>query len=403
MYRENDKYYIPLQTVSDFLIAPVYFVTVFYNGENAFICGTDDFKDGSTLSDMGMLYYSAQPVDRSPAFADYCYGELCLMLDCMYGLKDTHDIRSFGQLFWQIGFDEPLSGTGAHDADQALARFIDHYLDDIHSYYCGNSWMTGLIGVDEANVGPARRKLISERERYMTARSKASQGAISPPCYHEIGNTAYLTLDNFRVTASAGDYYTVSKDTPLAGDTISMIIYAHKMITRENSPIENVVVDLSCNTGGSVDAGLFLISWFLGEAPLSVKETFTGGMSTARYRADVNLDRTFDVHDCVTDKNLFCLISPVSFSCANLAASVFKSSGKVTLLGRPTGGGSCFVQPMSTAWGTRIDLSGSRRMAFLQNGSFYDIDRGVEPDILLARPASYYDREQLTETINAIR
>ena len=52
-----------------------------------------------------------------------------------------------------------------------------------------------------------------------------------------------------------------------------------------------------------------------------------------KYRADINLDREFDEKDELTGKNLYCLTSPVSFSCANLVPGICKASGRVTLRG----------------------------------------------------------------------
>ena len=144
------------------------------------------------------------------------------------------------------------------------------------------------------------------------------------------------------------------------------------------------------------------MGWILGDVPFSVKDTFTGALSTASYRADVNLDRRFTSGDVLDDKNVFVLVSPVSFSCGNLVPAAFKASDKVTLLGRTTGGGSCIVQPLSTAWGTFFQISGPQRMSFLKNGSFYDIDTGVAPDFTLVKPERYYDREKLTEYINSL-
>ena len=105
------------------------------------------------------------------------------------------------------------------------------------------------------------------------------------------------------------------------------------------------MLDLSNNLGGAVDAAVVTLSWFLGDAPFSVKNMATGALSTSVYRADVNLDHQYDEKDTVADKRLFCLISPVSFSCGNLVPAALKSSQKVTLLGRTSGGGSCVVQP----------------------------------------------------------
>ena len=75
----------------------------------------------------------------------------------------------------------------------------------------------------------------------------------------------------------------------------------------------------------------------------------------------------------------------------------------VTLLGRTSGGGSCVVQPLSTASGSNFQISGSQRLAFLKNGAFYDIDQGAEPDFPLMKPKSFYDRPALVEYINDIR
>ena len=187
------------------------------------------------------------------------------------------------------------------------------------------------------------------------------------------------------------------KETP---DTVALIIYANRQIKRENSPIENVVIDLSNNPGGAIDAAAFVIAWYLGEADLAYQDQSTGMLSASAYRADVNLDREFDERDTVSDKNLYCLISPNSFSCGNLVPACFKASQKVTLIGRKSGGGSCNVQFASTAWGSFFKMSGQRNLSTLKNGSMYDIDQGIDPDYYLSKLTSFYDREKLAETIN---
>ena len=199
--------------------------------------------------------------------------------------------------------------------------------------------------------------------------------------YEEVGNTAYITFDIFKLLSEdSRDYYDWHRAGDIPEDTLGLVTYAHEQITREGSPIENVVLDLSCNLGGTVDAAVFVLGWFLGDAQISVKDMASGALSTAVYRADINLDGVFDDKDSVSDRNLYCLISPVSFSCGNLVPAALKSSQTVTLLGRTSGGGSCVVQPLSTAYGTSFQISGRLRLSFLKNGSFYDIDQGADPD-----------------------
>ena len=310
-----------------------------------------------------------------------------------------HDISSFSELFWQIGYDEVLSGRDALDADNALKSVIDFYLDDLHSVFNEYSCLAGLNPISRS-TGMANRKLDSHAESYRAARDAAyPEGWLQ---YEEVGNTAYITFDNFDSDYYASSYYAAKETGEQLDDTVAQIIDAHARITRENSPIENVVLDLSNNTGGAVDAAVVVLSWFLGDAPFSVKNMATGAMSTSVYRADINLDHEFDERDTVADKKLYCLVSPVSFSCGNLVPAALKSSQKVTLIGRTTGGGSCVVQPMTTAYGTVFQISAALRMSFLKNGSFYDIDQGVEPDYYINDIANYYDRVALTDFINGL-
>ena len=100
--------------------------------------------------------------------------------------------------------------------------------------------------------------------------------------------------------------------------------------------------------------------------------------------------------------NLCCLTSPVSFSCGNLVPWAFKADGRVKLLSSITGGGSCEVQPLTSAWGTSFVISGPVRISFLKNGSYYDVDQGVQPDYTIFSFDHYYDRNALAEFVNSL-
>ncbi len=400
MIRDGGKYYVPLQTMNDFLVSPS-LLTFLYNGRALYLANDEilfDYTDG-TYTDYAEEYYDVRRAKRSPALAEYSYNELCLVLDTFYGLKDAHEIDSFRKLFWQIGYDEALTGSDPTDADRALMSFIDYYLDDLHSAFCEFSWMSGIHSISGSG-GMADRKMAEHEERYGAAREAFYPDGC--PGYEEVGNTAYVTFDVFDSSYYGDAFYSGLETGDIPDDTLGLIIYAHSRITRPGSPIENVVLDLSNNGGGAVDAAVFVLGWILGDAPFSVKDMATGAMSTSIYRADVNLDRVFDERDTIADKNIFCLISPVSFSAGNLVPAALKSSQKATLIGQTTGGGSCVVRQLSTAYGSVFQISSELRMSFLKNGSFYDIDQGVEPDHYITHIENLYDRELMTRFINAL-
>ena len=153
----------------------------------------------------------------------------------------------------------------------------------------------------------------------------------------------------------------------------------------------------------AADAAVFVISAVLGDGSVSALNPMTGAMATAVYNVDLNLDHQYGQEDQgLTTKNVYCLTSPVSFSCGNLVLCVFKNSNQVTIIGRTSGGGSCVVLPMSSACGTGFQISGFTRLAFIKNGSFYDIDQGAVPDFTISKYMSFYDRERLTEYIDSL-
>lgn len=398
--------YIPAQTFSDFLLSLQY-VNLFYNGEAFFVApygGMNTEIDENTPS-MGKLFYSVKPKKISAAMGKFNYAELCLAFDNLYGLKEIHGIDSFDNLCRQIGYNEILTGTDVDQFDAALFTILSKHLDDLHSNFnAASPFSRENIHEDLLNkigVGRSFHALLSQYKTYLDARRKFYPDGV--PAYEEIGNTAYITFDGFKGIPEGADYYQTPPNEN-AKDTIGIITYAYSQIMRENSPIENVVLDLSCNLGGEADTAIFTISSFLGEGYASLKNTMTNALATGVYNVDVNLDHKYNSDDRgFLNKKLFCIISPVSFSCGNLVPNIFKNSNQVTLIGRTSGGGSCVVLPMTTACGTDFQLSGPTRLSFLKNGSFYDIDRGAEPDYPLMFPESFYNRAELTRLINEIK
>ena len=89
--------------------------------------------------------------------------------------------------------------------------------------------------------------------------------------------------------------------------------------------------------GRNSDAAIVVASWFTGEARIALRDPNTGAETIAAYRTDLNLNgvtlsnpdggaERYDPGDSVSGGNyrLFCLTSPVSFSCGNLVPAMFE-------------------------------------------------------------------------------
>lgn len=398
MYVQDGRHFIPLQTFSDILLTARSEIALF-NGECIII------TDGMTETEKE-IYYSAPKQAVSSEFGVFNYNELCMALDNLYGLSEAHGITSFRDVFHKTALDQILSGTDITAVDKTLYAFINFYIDDLHSSYGTPSYNSDRESVQayKMNIGrgSAFNKLYEYRSDLRSARASYYPEGI--PAYEEVGNTAYITFDHFEDAPEGTDYNTLPGEDEL-DYAIRLMQYACSRILREDSPVQNVVVDLSNNTGGSGTVASYVIGTFLGRSMISMKDVQTGALLNAVSNIDTNMDHQFDEMDTLAGKGLkfFCFTSPVSFSCGNLVPCVFRESGKVALIGRTTGGGSCNVQILSTASGTAFQVSGPYQISFLKNGSFYDADRGTDPDIYIYDMSKLYDREYMTEFINSIR
>ena len=389
--------YIPFQTMNDLLINDTYMQYVF-DGERVL-----GFFYGCSL--MNELDSSPKHA-MSEAFARFNYNELCLLLDCKYGLKPEHGIDSFRTfLTVHTGLWKDLSSTDAKVSSYALTKLLLTYFDDSHSAPIRGSYLFDRDEnmereIERAYMGPSMKKNRLLDPLYLEARKAVYRAWV--PGYEEVDDTAFITFDAF--TAERSDYYDPRIDRDAPRDTIDLIIYANSQIKRENSPIRNIVLDLSLNGGGDSTAAIFVMSWFLGEADMALRDTFTGAESNAIYLADVNLDGKHDEQDNVgAAYRLYCLTSNSSFSCGNLVPAACRSSGRVTLVGQTSGGGSCVVLPCTTAAGALFQMSGSMQISIIKNGSFYNADTGIEPDFRLEKPESFYDRPALVEYLHGLK
>ena len=398
LVKTDEGCFVPLQTASDIVCnyceCPLYF-------------SGDAVVASEGLNDKEREILQAGQWQWTEDLADFSYRELCFVLDYQYGLKEIHGIENFDTMFDETGLKAQFLGSGAAEADKALWQLIYFYLGDQHSQFTSLSPLSDREAFTEY-VSAAGQGLAASHRNAAIAAFGAARNEAYPdgiPAYEEIGDTAYITFDVFTDPGRETDYLApVTEADNSEKDTIRLIQYACSRILREGSPVKNVVLDLSLNVGGATIAAQYVMSAFLGEADFSTRSTMTGAMSDAVYRADTNLDSVFDEKDSFAENGLklFCLATPVSFSCGNLVPCVFKATSQVTMLGQVSGGGSCSIHCFSTAYGTGFQISGYRRFSVMKNGSFYDVDTGAEPHFYIADPAKYYNREALTEFIHGL-
>ena len=394
---------VPLQTFNDVFLSPKQNFLI-YNGMYLYTS-----YELMISQDLQNDYYTTgnKSRARNKVVADFCYNELCLNLDFNYGLKTIHGIDSFPDFntyFACVGIRDDLMDTGALIFSRALKDICEFYFGDGHSNYILNSHYLGK----DASVLPHYTSLVqkdhnSNYNKYSSAKSSVLGSPVPLTAVSSNGETVIVRFDEFSATGLKKNEIIaqISANNNNPFDVISFIHMVNSAI-HSNSSIKNIVLDLSCNGGGDVSAAAFVLSWMLGECTFNFTNPVSGAKWFSTYKADVNLDGVYDENDTVNDKNLFCLISPCSFSCGNLVPAMLKASGNATIIGSTSGGGTSVVQYACTADGTLFRMSSKYVMSVVKNGSTYNIDTGVEPHYYISDPKNYYNTETIAKLVDAI-
>jgi len=431
LYNDNGTYLlaIPNQFLKDIFDCAY---QVVYNGR--YIYETSDLDEFPVLRED---YYRECTTKgtRTQTLAEFTYNELCLNLDFNYGLKAIHGIEAFPDFdtyFIAQGIKNDLKSTNAVTFTKALIDVVNFYFGDGHSAFKKNSCWAGEEKITGNKTSKLVKKYFDTRDRYGDARAKAIGGSASYnedsgestniPAYavSSDGKTAIVRFDaftcrNYETTATVEEKREMLKDNELLNnyvdadreedsqyDTISLIAAVHQRIS-STPTVENVVLDLSRNGGGRFTAAAYVIAWMLGECTLDFTNPITGAKFSFTYTIDADLNGTCgEEADSVKAKNLFCLISPMSFSCGNLTPAVLKESDRVTILGVTSGGGASSVQHTSCADGSAFQISSKYVMSTSKNGSNYDMDQGVEPHYYINRAENFYKTDTLAALINSI-
>lgn len=422
LIKKDGVFYFPVSTFSDlFMIRLGEGVMLGYNTQDLFgiTSSISNEPNEDNTKSYGQVYYDVKaPEKRSEFLIDYTYSELCLVCDFHYGLKEEHGITSFNEYFASTGLHKLLLSDDYEQYYIGLLKLTMVNFADSHSGVPGTPvFAPELNYMSEVNAISTGEKRTAEgieiahfvndkvikNSRGLTYR-KEIYGADVPMGYYEIGDTAFVTFDAFLV--HNGTDYTTCEIENTTADTIVLAMYAHSQITREGSPIKNVVLNLAQNGGGEASAAATIIAWFAGtSANFSIINTTTGETGVTRYMFDANRDGKYDADDVLSSQgyNLYCVTSEKSFSCGNLVPAALKSSGNVLILGRTSGGGTCVVQQFITPDGLPMQISGQLRINAMKNGIYYDVDNGVEPDVIISDRKNIFDNEYIVELIHNLK
>ena len=120
MIEQEGKHYVPLQTLNDFLVAPL-LESFLFNGKALILANDDylfDYREGE-YTPLAEFYYDVPRAQRSDALAEYGYNELCLVLDKQKTGMEILEIRQKKEISYTI-----------KRGNVSQSRFLNHYSSD---------------------------------------------------------------------------------------------------------------------------------------------------------------------------------------------------------------------------------------------------------------------------------
>ena len=418
LHGEAEDVYLPLATLSDIFSNLAYFY-VSFNGERVYV-SFDNRMAQAWERDPAYAKPIYTRAERPADLAAFAYDELCFAIDTFYGFPGrepihddllalgldqallTHSDRSrrCRELLKSEKLGEYAVGSlhlgellmdGGHTGMDFTALFTDkeEYPDFAVDYY---------MAVESDPPDYAAYTLFREQSAQIKLRQKKRRDAWGTEHYAEQGDTAVIWFDSFMYDFDGWEAFYAGKGPRPEGDMMRHVIDGLDRAAR-NPDIKNVVLDVSCNNGGSADMVVALLSLMANVSDFDAENRLMGRIATHKYRVDRNFDGVFDASDADVHYpfRFGVLTSQLSFSCANLLPSRMRDLG-MAVLGETSGGGTCAVSMFATPEGFPYHLSFG--LARLTDRFGRSIDAGVTPDVALP-DGQFYDLAALSDAMNA--
>ena len=425
---DDTAVYFPFTTLAD-LYADLTYHNAACNGEKVVVAKCDDDSQGiEALAPDFTTQSIMQTGTRTADMAAYSYGELCFVLDHFYGFPGRAPIE---RMNYQEGLDKVLASTadGQQVKQLLLSTDMTEYaygLEMLNAYFNDgghtNFWTSeSLISAEGSTFGDTYPSLAEfYNENYFNSQVEGGgvyyankhlrssfygdsvgsdddgddddddEGDGNAPVvtYRKKGNTAICHFDSFnRINFEAWNkFYAGTGPLPTLENTGNddLVVFLDALKKADEDPeVKNLVIDLTLNTGGSLDVVVAMTSLMYGESLCRCFNVLTGQQTTWYYDVDRNFDGKFDDRDNDVHYDLnFCILpSRISFSCGNLFPSLCQDAG-LLVVGEKSGGGSCAVGTYRTAEGIKYGISSARGRLINKQGQ--NIDGGVVPQVPIA-------------------
>ena len=420
----QEKVYFPLPTLTD-LVCITYNAAEYIDGILYYVHTMDSDEGYIDRSSLGEI------LNRDSAAAAFSYRELCFCMDHFYGAPAQGKLAAS---ITEKGFDKTLDeySDGTRTAKELLQSA------DMCYFYAGMMYLDEVM-FDGGHTSMTAGVFMSMADQSSAIYNAFAQMGKEQPDYAWQMMTAMMVMQkrtNFeKIIAPLREeayknYETVKtwdKNASLlcSGDTVIFVFDSFKNEVIEpfkwsldyaaENGIENFLIDLTYNGGGSSDVVAYIYTIIMNSAnnartnvfDLRTLFTTTGNTMVEKVSLDLNLDGTIDENDCdvAYDLNFAFLCTPLAFSCGNLLPCLARENG-IPVLGDNSGGGSCALSKCYIECWHWYTLSSPRKF-IKADGTDADYGSGVDYALFTTDAegnkdyAGLYDMSTISDMIHA--
>ena len=356
--------------------------------------------DGSIMNKLTAFHakngmpYDLRLLDKASLYQTFEY---------RYGLRDHRGIASMSKYFSLLGYDERL--TAENDDERCIAYFdLFAGLEDDHS---GVNGLAQWFGDKKEHVfrgaRSTERKLLksslSAQRNNAFGTTPTNYGVDESVHYSKSGKTAYFYFDGFNFDLNR--YDPTKADALWHSDSYFYFVHAFEEI-KKHGGVENVIIDDSCNGGGTVGIAVKLLALISKDNAGGVHQydALSHSLVELKCQVDSNRDGVYDADDVYGDDfKISILTSPVSFSCGNLLPVFAKYKGDAQIIGQTSGGGECAVASTYLPSGKAIQYSSNTILCnYDGKKAVRGVELGATPDVEVPY-YQFYDLDVLEAAI----
>ena len=330
---------------------------------------------------------------------------LYFTMDHHYGLQDHRKIRSMSDYFDNHGFGESLI---AENADERCNAYFEVFADlqDDHS---GIVTLASWYGDNESHSHRGQRsnerrtigKGLMEQRNAAFGTERSQYGFDNQVHYSSSGKTAFFYFDSF--SFDVNPYDPAKRDQLYETDSYFNFIHEFEEI-KKHPEVEHVIIDDSCNGGGTVGIAAKLLALISKDnnGGVYMYDRMSKGVSKMFCQVDSNQDGVYDKDDVYGDDyDISILTSPYSFSCGNLLPWYAQRNGFAKVIGQNSGGGECSVASGYLPSGRGIQYSSNSILCDVVGGKIVrGVELGAKPDIEIPY-YQFYDLDVIEAKLTA--